>query len=70
MGRLLRILLNTIHHRGPVPVFLRLIWVTAAPYFMAAGTSYFHSILRRAPGYHFQVVRPADHRVKINERCC
>ena len=36
---------------------------------MAAVTSYFHSFVHQASGYHFQVVRRPDLREKINERC-
>ena len=58
-----------MHHHCLVSVFLRLICVTPAPQFMAAVTSSFHSFLHYVSGYHFQIVRPADLREKVNKRC-
>ena len=65
----LLIILKAMRHHCPVFVFLRLIYVTPAPHFMAAVTGSFHSFLHHVSVYHFQIVRPADLREKVNERC-
>ena len=66
---LLLILLKAMHHRCLVLVFLRLICGILAPDFMGAVTSSFDFFLHYVSGYHFQIVRPANLRAKINERC-